>query len=115
MHGTIALPFGTGRTSPVAVDDVARVVLVGVGDVVQVADADTVQLQPAHLAPINARLLIFGLLCSDTDPVGAVAERGDPGDRPPGGLARHQDPVAAIVPGPHLGQRGVAVAAQQIP
>ncbi|MET8956471.1 NAD(P)H-binding protein [Streptomyces sp. NPDC004533] len=26
MNGTIALPFGTGRTSPVAVDDVARVV-----------------------------------------------------------------------------------------
>ncbi|MCA1844214.1 MAG: hydroxylase, partial [Actinobacteria bacterium] len=25
-NGTIALPFGTGRTSPVAVDDVARVV-----------------------------------------------------------------------------------------
>src|SRR3954452_21724224 len=25
-HFTIALPFGTGRTSPVAVDDVARVV-----------------------------------------------------------------------------------------
>lgn len=24
--GTLALPFGTGRTSPVAVDDVARVV-----------------------------------------------------------------------------------------
>ncbi|GAA3841699.1 NAD(P)H-binding protein [Streptomyces chiangmaiensis] len=26
MNGTIALPFGTGRTSPVSVDDVARVV-----------------------------------------------------------------------------------------
>ncbi|MFD3558149.1 hypothetical protein ACFWVU_00520 [Streptomyces sp. NPDC058686] len=25
-NGTIALPFGTGRTSPVAVDDVARVI-----------------------------------------------------------------------------------------
>ncbi|MER6082432.1 hypothetical protein [Streptomyces sp. NPDC001833] len=25
-NGTIALPFGTGRTSPIAVDDVARVI-----------------------------------------------------------------------------------------
>ncbi|MEV0381673.1 NAD(P)H-binding protein [Nonomuraea sp. NPDC050643] len=31
-NGTIALPFGTGRTSPVAVDDVARVVATVLGD-----------------------------------------------------------------------------------
>jgi uncharacterized protein YbjT (DUF2867 family) len=31
-NGTIALPFGTGRTSPVAVDDVARVAATVLGD-----------------------------------------------------------------------------------
>ncbi|WP_405876620.1 NAD(P)H-binding protein [Streptomyces sp. NBC_01136] len=31
-NGTIALPFGTGRTSPVAVDDVARVVAIVLRD-----------------------------------------------------------------------------------
>ena len=31
-NGTIALPFGTGRTSPVAVDDVARVIATVIRD-----------------------------------------------------------------------------------